>query len=40
MVVAGAVVDALKEINVEYPTLDVQKRKELEEAKAKLLAEK
>jgi PPK2 family polyphosphate:nucleotide phosphotransferase len=40
LVVAGAVVDALKEMKLAYPTVDPQKRKELEEAKQLLLAEK
>jgi polyphosphate kinase 2 (PPK2 family) len=40
LVVAGAVVDALKDMKLAYPTVDPQKRKELEEAKQLLLAEK
>jgi PPK2 family polyphosphate:nucleotide phosphotransferase len=39
LVVAGAVVDALKELGLKYPEVDPQKRKELEEAKQLLLNE-
>jgi PPK2 family polyphosphate:nucleotide phosphotransferase len=39
LVVAGAVVDALKELELKYPEIDPQKRKELEEAKQLLLNE-
>jgi len=39
LVVAGAVVDALKEMGLKYPEIDPQKRKELEEAKQLLLNE-
>jgi PPK2 family polyphosphate:nucleotide phosphotransferase len=37
LVVAGAVVDALKGMGLEYPEVDPQKRKELEEARKLLL---
>jgi PPK2 family polyphosphate:nucleotide phosphotransferase len=40
LVVAGAVVETLKELGVKYPEVDQQKRKELEQAKRLLLKEK
>ncbi len=40
VVVAGAIIDALASLNLEYPTLDAAKLKELAAAKRGLLAEK
>ncbi len=40
LVVAGAVVDALKDLGLKYPEVDPTKRKELEEAKRLLADEK
>ncbi len=40
LVVAAAIVDALKELNVAYPTVDAAKRKQLAAAKRELLRKK
>jgi PPK2 family polyphosphate:nucleotide phosphotransferase len=40
LVVAAAIVDTLKELKVEYPKVDAEKRKELRAAKAELLGKK
>jgi len=39
LVVASAIVDAMKHLNLEYPTVDAQEKKALEEARLKLEAE-
>jgi hypothetical protein len=40
LAVAAAVVDTLEDLDLSYPKVDPEKRKELEEAKKKLLRDK
>jgi len=40
LVVAAAIVETLKDLKLEYPTVDAAKRKELLTAKAELLRKK
>ena len=40
MAVADAIVEALEGLKLEYPTVDEEKKKELEEARALLIKEK